>query len=108
MFRIPTMAAATAGLAACMQGGVEAFNGLRKAVVHGFPGSGKARRAARAARLAAWTDAIGMPHGRSGDKLRRRAASGSVGLAGRRSPLLSWAAGLAGKRARLPRSKRGA
>lgn len=106
MFRIPTMAAAMAGIVARMQGAISVFKGTGKAVSHGVPGSGKARRAARAARLAAWTDGVGMPHGSSGDKLRRKAMRGSIGLPGRRSPLLSWAAGLAGKRASRARPKR--
>lgn len=33
-----------------------------------------------------WTDRVGMPHGRSGDKLARKIATASVGIS-RRGPL---------------------
>ena len=37
-----------------------------------------------------WLDRAGMPHGRSGDKLRRKAISGTVGIrSGTRGPLAS-------------------
>lgn len=55
-----------------------------------FAGLGAARSEAPAPepRFKPYVDRIGMPHGRSGDKLVRKAMRGTVGLpGGRRGPL---------------------
>ena len=102
------MAGAKAAFAGAAQTAVESLDGLRRALRVGRPGEGKARRAAYAAKRDVRLDSAGAWHGRSGDKLARKAASGTVGINGRRSPLQSWASHRAALRASLPRSKRDA
>lgn len=101
-------AGAMAAFAGAAETAVESFDGLRRALHVGRPGEGKARRAAYAAQKAVRIDSAGAWHGRSGDKLARKAQRGEIGLRGRRSPLLSWASQKAARRASLPRSKRDA
>lgn len=100
------MAGAMAAFAGAAQTAVESFDGLRRALRVGRPGEGKARRAAYAAKRDVRLDQAGMWHGRSGDKLARRAQRGEIGIRGRRSALLSWASQRTARRASLPRSKR--
>lgn len=102
------MAGAMAAFAGAAQTAAGSFDGLRRALHIGRPGEGKARRAAYAAQNAVRLDQAGMWHGRSGDKLTRKAQSGTVGIRGRRSALLSWASQRTARRASLPRSKRDA
>lgn len=113
--------AALAGLFSGLQIALERNAGALKAL--GGAAQTEKRRAKRrrqAARRAKWAahfrspagrlDDLGLPHNSSGDKLRRQAAQGRVGLpaAGRRSPLLSWAAMRTAGRAAQPKSKRAA
>lgn len=37
-----------------------------------------------------WLDRVGMPHGRTGDKIIRKAMKGTIGLRGRRGPFAGW------------------
>lgn len=38
-----------------------------------------------------WLDRVGQPHGRTGDKLTRKAMTGTVGLRHGRGPYAAWA-----------------
>lgn len=52
-----------------------------------------------------WENKIGMPYGRHGDKLARKAFAGKVGVR-HRGPYFAWASGKAASRQRKPRSMR--
>lgn len=52
-----------------------------------------------------WVDRIGMPHGRHGDKLARKAFKGTIGVR-HRGAFFAWASSKAANRQRKPRSMR--
>lgn len=59
---------------------------------------------ARVRNIIGYIDGAGMPHGRSGDKLKRKAMTGRVGLSHARGPYFAWAC-MAPGRGRARRSK---